>query len=47
LEQFLLEEIKEVVYGVELNKAVNLDGFNVEFYQNNLGSGWKRYQISI
>jgi hypothetical protein len=33
LEQFSPEEIKEVVFGMEPNKAAGPDGFNAEFYQ--------------
>jgi hypothetical protein len=39
LEQFLPEEIKEAVFGMESNKAAGPDGFDAEFYQNKLGAG--------
>lgn len=30
--KFTLEELKEVVFGMEKNKAAGPDGFNIEFY---------------
>ena len=43
LEQFSLEEIKEVVFGIEPNKAAGPDGFNAEFYKKN----WELFKSDI